>query len=285
MPAVSYDTLVSCDTLRKHIRDSRWRVFDCRYRINDPAAGRKLYQGGHIPDAYFVDVDAELSGSITPRTGRHPLPDRETFTRWLGDYAIGPEVQVVAYDDMGGAIAARLWWLARWAGHEASAVLDGGWAAWRQEGGELSRSVPATPAPILFHPASMAFSEISAREILSDLQSRYRLVDARSEERYAGTTEPIDPVAGHIPGATNRPFRGNLDRSGHFLPSEALRQRFQDLATDGPDRVVHYCGSGVTACHNLLAMECAGLRGSRLYAGSWSEWCRDPNRPVAHGGQ
>lgn len=278
-----YATLVSIDALRAHLHDPAWVVVDCRFRLTEPAAGRRLYDAGHIPGARYADLDLDLAAPITPNTGRHPLPDRQTFARCLGAWGIGANTQVVAYDDAGGAIAARLWWLLRWVGHEASAVLDGGIGAWIASEGALETTMPAIDA-VCFTPCVDAMPHVDASFVTTHVlgASTALLLDARSPDRFRGVHEPIDPVKGHVPGALNRPFERNLGADGRFLSPPALAQAFGAVLGNIAARdVVHMCGSGVTACHNLLAMEIAGLTGSRLYPGSWSEWIRDPARPIA----
>lgn len=278
---MAYTTLVSAEALAAHLDDPGWRIFDCRCSASDPAIGEQRYREGHLAGARHADLDRVLAAPPGPGTGRHPLPDREALAAWLGTEGVGNDTQVVAYDDAGGAFAARLWWLMRWLGHEAVAVMDGGLQAWQAMGGDLEAGAAPAPEPMPFEAGPPRVADVDTREV-ADIVLGVRegcLIDARNPQRYRGENEPIDPVAGHIPGAGNLPYSGNLDRQGLFLPQKKLRQRFATLNED-PRAVVHYCGSGVTACHNLLAMEHAGLHGSRLYPGSWSEWIRDPARPV-----
>lgn len=257
-------------------------VLDCRFDLARPAAGAEAYAAGHVPGARHADLDRDLSGPKTGRNGRHPLPSREAFAAWAGAQGVAPGVPVIAYDDAGGAYAARAWWMLRWLGHVDVAVLDGGWAAWTAAGGAVETATPpaAAGAPYPLS-AAPAMPTVDADTLLAQL-GRWRLVDARAGERFRGEVEPLDPVAGHIPGATLRCFKDNLGPNGRFKAAEALRAEFGAWASP-PAEVVHQCGSGVTACHNLLAMAHAGLEGSRLYPGSWSEWCADPSRPVATG--
>ncbi len=277
------DTLIDAATLHAHLDDPRWVVVDCRFSLMDTEAGHRAYRESHLPGARYVHLDEDLSGSITPATGRHPLPDPVRLARKLGDRGIGPGTQVVAYDDLGGMLAAaRLWWVLRWLGHEAVAVLDGGFPAWRRAGLPLTAELPSVQSTT-FDLQTNDQLWLTAAQVLA-LSAESVVLDARAAARFRGEMEPIDPVAGHIPGAVNLPTEGNLTADGHFLPVAKLRARFAaTLGERPPTTVVHSCGSGVTACHNLLAMEAAGLRGSRLYAGSWSEWIRDPGRPVATG--
>lgn len=278
-----FRTLVDVPTLAGLLGQPGVRVVDCRHDLADPEAGRRAYAEGHIPGAVFMHLDEDLSGACTGGNGRHPLPDPSVFAARLGALGVGPDDQVIACDDAGGAIAARLWWLLRWVGHPRAAVLDGGYRAWRKAGLALEASAPAV-SPVE-HPVGASLAGcINAAGLQRALEGAdVCLIDARSPDRFAGENETLDPVAGHIPGAINRFFRSNL-ADGCFRPAEELRAELEALL-DGrlPQDVVHQCGSGVTACHNLLAMEVAGLRGSRLYPGSWSEWCADPVRPVATG--
>ena len=280
---MAHTTLITAATLQAHLDDPDWVVVDCRFNLADPAAGRRAYQAGHIPGARYAHLDEDLSAPVTATTGRHPLPDPARLAATLGAWGIGPGTQVLAYDDLGGMLAAaRLWWLLRWLGHTAVAVLDGGLPAWTRAGLPLSTDVPVIAArTFIARPDDRLWLTV---EQVQGLPAHELLLDARGAARYRGEMEPIDPVVGHIPGALNLPTESNLAADGCFLPAAALRARFAALLGERPAaRVVHSCGSGVTACHNLLAMEVAGLSGSRLYAGSWSEWIRDPQRPVATG--
>ncbi|MBL8472596.1 MAG: sulfurtransferase [Rhodocyclaceae bacterium] len=257
---------------------------DCRHSLADPAFGRNAYLHGHIPGAVFAHIDDDLSGPMTGRNGRHPLPDAERLAARLAELGVNTDHLVVAYDDAGSMFAARLWWLLRWLGHERVAVLNGGLQAWQAAGFPLEAGRVALP-PGDFRRSAAAMHTVDASDVQGALESESMLVvDARSPDRFRGENETLDPVGGHIPGAVNRFFRDNLDAQGHFHTPAHLREQWQ--AVLGPrqaNEIVHQCGSGVTACHNLLAMEIAGLSGSRLYPGSWSEWCADPARPVARG--
>ena len=279
---MEFHTLIGVDSLRELLGDPRLAVVDCRFDLMNPDAGRQAYLRSHIPEARYADLNRDLSAPIGPLTGRHPLPAPEAFAAWLGSAGIGNETQVVAYDDANGSIAARLWWMLRWVGHEAVAVLDGGFKAWSARGGAL-QSGPADFRAAEFTPRIDADAVLSTADVQRALQDPAALlVDARAPERYAGTVEPIDPVAGHIPGAVNHPFTANLDADGHFLPGDEIKRRwYERLAGKHPQYLIAMCGSGVTACHNLLSLQVAGLTGAKLYAGSWSEWIRDPLRPVA----
>ncbi len=259
-------------------------MVDCRHDLSNPQFGASAYADGHIPGAVFLSLDNDLSGPLTGNNGRHPLPDAARLMQRLGALGIDNHTQIVAYDDTGGMYAARLWWLLRWLGHDKVAVLDGGLQAWQEAGQALDSQTPARQ-PTSFHGSPQISKHIDATSLWSELQHGHvRLIDARSPDRFRGENETLDPVGGHIPGAINRFFRDNLDETGRFMPAEALRQAFTRLMGDfAADAVVHQCGSGVTACHNLLAMEHVGLTGSRLYPGSWSEWCADPSRQIATG--
>jgi len=278
---MSRTTLVSVSSLAEHLNDADWIVFDCRHNLADPDAGHRAYQEGHIPGARFLHLDRDLSSPMTGRNGRHPLPDPARFAARLADLGMRGSMQAVAYDDAGGAFAARLWWMLKWLGHEQVAVLDGGLQHWIGEGHPVTHNSP------VFRPGDFAgtpvLAPVTAEELLADLdRGRQLILDARTPERFRGIGETLDPVGGHIPGALNHFFRDNLDAQGRFRSCEELRRAFAALiGNQDPATVVHQCGSGVTACHNLLAMELAGLAGSRLYPGSWSEWCADASRPVA----
>lgn len=280
---MAFTTLLAPADLRPFLDDPDWAVIDCRFALDDPARGRLAYLDAHLPGALYAHLDDDLSGTVVPgRTGRHPLPAIEAFTATLTAWGIDDRVQVVAYDDAGGAFAARLWWMLRWLGHDAVAVLDGGWPRWVRAG-YPTESGHAVRAPRPFAPrprASMTVDADAVRRLHHEPSAR--LLDARAAARYRGEVEPIDPVAGHIPGALSAPYAENLDAEGCFLPPPVLRRRFDALLGDAaPEDVVSYCGSGVTAAHNLLALAHAGLDGARLYPGSWSEWITDPKRPVA----
>ena len=278
---MSYTTLVAAATLAAHLDDPAWLVIDVRHQLADTGYGECVYAENHIPGAVFLHCDCDLSGPMTGSNGRHPLPAVEKLAARLGEIGIGPQTQVVIYDDAQGMIAGRLWWLLRWLGHEQVAVLDGGFQAWQAAGGALTTELPLL-RPTTFT-AQLRDTMVDADYVQAFLQtSRMHLVDARSPDRFRGENETIDPVGGHIPGAVNRFFRENLRADGRFKPAAELRAEWlMVLAGASPEQVVHQCGSGVSACHNILAMEIAGLPGSRLYAGSWSEWCTDCGRPVA----
>ena len=276
-----YTTLISTQKLADHLQDPAWAIIDCRFSLDDPGRGRRDYESAHIAGATYAHLDQDLSGSIIPgKTGRHPLPDVAKMADRLGHWGIGPGVQVVAYDDAGGAIAARLWWLLIWLGHDAVAVLNGGWPQWMRDSRETGSGIESRPSQV-FIPQERA--DMWVQEVESIRQDPDgRLIDSRTLDRYHGQNETIDPVAGHIPGAVCLPYPGNLDDNGLFLSKDQLRTRFQMiLDATPPEAAVFYCGSGVTSAHNLLAMAHAGLGFGRLYVGSWSEWIADPQRPVA----
>jgi thiosulfate/3-mercaptopyruvate sulfurtransferase len=278
---VAHSCLVSSDELAQH---PEWRVFDCRHDLAKPYLGEQQYAQAHIPGALFAHLDRDLSAPPDGRNGRHPLPDPASFAAWLGRQGLRPGDRVVAYDLGNGAMASRLWWMLRWVGHEAVAVLDGGFTKWLAEKREVTAVVPSFPATeyvTRMRPEMSADVEFVERQLGTKAML---LVDARAPERFLGQSEPIDPVAGRIPGACNRYNGDNLTAEGTFKRADALRAELGALVGDrDPAEVVHYCGSGVAACHNLLAMEIAGLPGSRLYAGSWSEWIAEPRRPQAKG--
>ncbi|HEX5683066.1 MAG TPA: sulfurtransferase [Ideonella sp.] len=261
-------------------------VLDCSFDLADSQAGEKAYAHGHLPGARYAHLDRDLSGPKTARGaidgGRHPLPAREAFAATLTAWGIGPDTPVVAYDAQGGPYAARAWWLLRWLGHSNVAVLDGGLAAWQAAGGPIDReSHRPEPAAAPYPLRAPAMPTVPAERLLA-APAAALVIDARAPERFRGDVEPLDSQAGHIPGARNRFFKNNLATDGRFLPADELRKVFAAFGVP-PGNVVHQCGSGVTACHNLLAMEAAGLAGSALYPGSWSEWSSDPARPVARG--
>jgi thiosulfate/3-mercaptopyruvate sulfurtransferase len=278
-------TLISADSLGTLLRSARATVLiDTSFDLADLSAGERSWHEGHIPGSLYLHLERDLSGTKTGTNGRHPLPERSAFAATLGRCGITPQTQVVALDRQGGPYAARLWWMLRWMGHSAVAVLDGGVAAWVDSGGTLTTDTtqPSAAPPYPERPSLAA--TISANELATQL-GRTRLIDARAAERFRGEVEPLEAVAGHIPGALNRFFKDNLDGAARFKPATQLRAEFMPLlgAAGAATEVVHQCGSGVTACHNLLAMEHAGLTGSVLYPGSWSEWSSNPARPVALG--
>ncbi|MEQ1803801.1 MAG: sulfurtransferase [Burkholderiaceae bacterium] len=258
-------------------------LIDVRFDLADVEAGRNAWRAGHVPGSLYWHLDTDLSRAKNGHNGRHPLPERADFARTLGRAGIAPHSRVVTLDAQGGVYAARAWWMLRWMGHDAVAVLDGGIAAWLAAGGALSTD-PVAPGSAPPYPDRPALVQSRDAAALAATLGNVRLIDARAPERFRGEVEPLDKQAGHIPGALNRFFKDNLDTGGRFKPADRLREEFAALmGGPGPQGVVHSCGSGVTACHNLLAMEVAGLTGSALYPGSWSEWSSDPARPIARG--
>lgn len=260
-------------------------LLDCSFELSDPEAGRRSYAAGHIPGAIYVHLDEMLSGAKTGRNGRHPLPDRAAFARAMAGLGAADDVQVVAYDNAGGMYAARLWWMMRWVGHAAVAVLDGGIATWKVAGRPQSTERPEPRAAGSFTLRPSLVHTIEYGPLSAAMQGKDVLViDARGADRFRGENETIDPVGGHIPGARNRPFRDNLDDQGHFKSSHQLRAELGAVLDGRSARsVASQCGSGVTACHNLLALEVAGFHGAMLYPGSWSEWCAQAGAPIATG--
>jgi thiosulfate/3-mercaptopyruvate sulfurtransferase len=279
---MNYTTLISAESLHQHLNDPDYVIIDCRFSLADTEAGFTAYRHGHIPNARYAHLDKDLSSNITDFTGRHPLPNFTQLVKKLGSWGIDNNSQVVVYDDAYGAFAGRLWWLLRYLGHNKVAVLDGGYKHWQKLNFPITTTLPNIK-PSIFRAYPVENPVLTALEVQNgSARKAICLIDARTPERFRGEQEPIDPVAGHIPAALNRPFQLNLDSNGLFLSAEALRNQFNRLIGDkNPQQVVHMCGSGVTACHNLLAMEVAGLTGSKLYAGSWSEWIRNKNRPIA----
>jgi thiosulfate/3-mercaptopyruvate sulfurtransferase len=284
---MSFTTLISATQLAQHLDDPNWIVLDCRHDLADPDAGRRAYEGGHIPHARFAHVDRDLSGKKPGPNGefrgRHPLPEPAAFIETLRGWGVNEASQVIVYDAHGGMFAARAWWMLRWVGHRAVAVLDGGLPIWIAQGMPLSNQpAPAVHGSISMRPSIV--STVGAADILANLSRQTRtVIDARAPDRFRGENETLDPVGGHIPGAKNRFFKENLQADGRFKAPEQLRMEFGALIA-APQASIMHCGSGVTACHNLLAMEIAGLPGAALYPGSWSEWCADRSRPVATGG-
>lgn len=281
--------MLEAGELAGRLGEPGWVAVDCRFSLVDPGAGRAAYERAHIPGARYVDLDRDLSRPPTAQEGRHPLPSRKAFAARLGALGIDNTTAVVAYDDADGAIAARLYWLMRWIGHERVQVLNGGFAAWRALGlpveSGVSRVAAAAYAP--GPPAGAAVvttAQLAGGEVVFGGDAPGLLVDVRAAPRYRGEQEPLDLIAGHVPGAVNRPYSESLSSDGRFKPPAELRRELEALLGErAPSDVVAMCGSGVTACHLLLAMAVAGLDGGRLYAGSWSEWTRDPARPVATG--
>ncbi|AJX12114.1 3-mercaptopyruvate sulfurtransferase [Burkholderia ubonensis] len=286
MPHTHYTTLISAANLAERLAAAPASValFDCRFDLADTGAGETAYAAGHIPGAQYLHLDRDLSGRKTGTNGRHPLPTRDALVATLVDRGLKQGQQVVAYDAQGGSYAARLWWLLRWLGHDSVAVLDGGLQAWQAAGQPLTTETQH-PSRGDFRAQAPLESTVDAQAVLANLTSHARVViDARAADRYRGENETIDPVGGHIPGARNRFFKDNLAADGRFKTGHELRETFSALlAGTEPNLAILQCGSGVTACHNALAMEIAGLHGASLYPGSWSEWCADPSRPIATG--
>ena len=279
-----HTTLISVATLAANLHAPDWLVVDCRHELSDPGKGECCYREGHIPGAVFADISRDLADTSKPGLGRHPLPDEVAFAAVLARLGWTPRHQVVVYDDAGGAFAARLWWMLRLVGHHAVAVLDGGIQAWTAAGLPLDTTLPSPrTGSIEVH---YDRGQVLYYEALQDglAAQSLRVLDARGAPRYRGEVEPIDRIGGHIPGAWNRPYMDNLGSDGRFKPADRLREEFAAvIGPFAPSAVAHSCGSGVTACHNLLAMEHAGLSGSRVFAPSWSGWSSDPSRPVATG--
>lgn len=280
-----FHTIIDVESARLWMESGRAVVIDCRFELFDPEAGEAMYRAQHLPNAFYWHLERDLSGKKLGNNGRHPLPEREAFAALIARTGITPQTQVILYDEWDGLNASRAWWLLQAAGYAATAVLDGGLKAWRQAGLAVTKVAPL-PSFRYVVPDLIGWQLplVTCNEVLAALESgRGKLIDARAPERHRGEFEPFDPVPGHIPGSVNRFFRENLDpQSGRFLPPDLLRKAFEALCGDSlPQETIHYCGSGVTACHNLLAMAHAGLPLGKLYPGSWSEWCADPSRPVA----
>jgi thiosulfate/3-mercaptopyruvate sulfurtransferase len=286
---MTFSTLIDASALRELAGKPDVAVIDCRFDLMNPEGGRRAYLNGHIPGARYADLNRDLSAPVSAQSGRHPLPLPENLAATLDQWGIGDATQVIAYDDAGGSFAARAWWLLRWLGHGSVAVLDGGIKAWSAAGGALEsgeeKPLPRDAAGGRISPRADGAAVIETADIAAFLTDpKHLLVDARAAERFAGSVEPIDAVAGHIAGAVNHPFSANLAPDGRFLPAPELKRLWDArLAGRKVADVAAMCGSGVTACHNLLSLEVSGLRGARLYAGSWSEWIADPTRPVARG--
>jgi len=276
-------TIVSVEELAAHLNDPAWVIVDCRHSLQDFSAGRRAYAQAHIPGAFFAHVETELAGKKTGANGRHPLPDPAQFASFLRELGVHRSTQIIAYDAGADMFAARFWFLCRHAGHDAVAILDGGLGAWVAAGKQVSAQEPPRPQNGTIAASPRHEMIVDAQAVLASLEdATLTLLDARAADRFAGQNETIDPVAGHIPGALNRPFKQNFDERGMFKPPAQLREEYEQLDVH-PKRLVHQCGSGVSSAVNLLAMEIAGIEGSRLYPGSWSEWIADPARPVATG--
>ena len=279
---MAYQTIVSVDELNKNLNNSDWLVFDCRFSLKDPVGGLNSYNQGHISGAQFADMDTGLSSTVTATSGRHPLPDPDVFIDQLQNWGVNNSSQVICYDDISGAYAARMWWLLKWLGHNDVAVLDGGINMWTETGLKLETKVQTKPKG--------SFSGQVNNNMWVDIDfvqqqlGQINLLDARTRERFTAQDTKTDPIPGHVPGALSFPFAENLNKQGLFLSAEELQQRFENMFNSQENKeVVNMCGSGVTACHNLLAMSLAGLPMTRLYVGSWSEWIKEKTRPVAIG--
>ncbi len=281
---MEYNTIISAAELGDLVASEHVRIFDCRFSLKDPQGGLKNYKSGHIPGAQFADMDTQLSSPMTETSGRHPLPNADVFIEQLKDWGVNNATQVIAYDDISGAFAARMWWMMRWVGHTKVAVLDGGLQKWLDSGNVLEKEIPQFPRGTFSGHANMQWL-IDLNSVRKELDaSNITLIDARAADRFTGKDQKTDPVPGHIPGAKNLPFGGNLNKDGMFLSADQIRDRFNGLVQgESIERVVNMCGSGVTACHNLLALEIAGFDPSRIFIGSWSQWIRDASRPVATG--
>ncbi|WP_455200173.1 sulfurtransferase [Kaarinaea lacus] len=279
---MAYRTLISADALQQNLNNMQWRIVDCRFNLKDPDEGMALYQMDHIPHAVYAHLDHDLSSPVTPTSGRHPLPDVNHFREKLGNWGITKDTQVIVYDDAAGSYAARLWWMLRWLGHDSVAVLDGGFGSWKQQG------LPVTSAIPRFNPATYTGEPNMEMLIDSDVlqqklaQSQLLLIDVRDPVRYQGIEEPIDNVAGHIPGSINLPWKNNIaENNSLYLSKAQLHDAYAKVLQNVPvDNTIFMCGSGVTACHSLLALEHIGISGAKLYPGSWSAWITDPARPV-----
>ncbi|NPV86407.1 MAG: sulfurtransferase [Anaerolineae bacterium] len=281
---MSLSNLVSAQSLYDHLNDPSYVIIDCRFDLTNPNKGEAEYQQSHIPGAIYAHLDRDLSGDVTPETGRHPLPEIEKFIALLSTWGIDQSKHVVVYDTTGGAYASRLWWMLRSIGHPKTSLLDGGFAAWQNDHYPIASGKEENlPLQYLFKGITTWSGTVTTEEVDHiRLDPAYCLIDARTPERYQGKLEPIDPVAGHIPGAVNRFHGNNLRPDGTFKSPDTLKSEFNALLQDrSPQNVIVYCGSGVTSCHHILAMELCGLPGARLYAGSWSQWIRDPSRPIA----
>lgn len=276
-----YGTIVSVDELAAHLKDAAWVIVDCRHLLQDFGAGRRMYEAAHIPGAFYAHGEHDLAGQKTGTNGRHPMPDPDRFAAFLRELGVNGDTQIVAYDAGADMWASRFWYVCKYIGHEAVAVLDGGFGAWSGMGKPITAEVSRKPGNGTIQPHVQNELAVDANVVLRSLESKeFAIIDARGADRFAGQNETIDPVGGHIPGAVNRPFRSNYTGPfGQFKKPEELRAEFEALGVP-PERIVNQCGSGVSAAVNLLGMEIAGLRGARLYPGSWSEWCADRSRPM-----
>ena len=279
---MTYKTIISSDILKNNIDNKDFIIFDCRCDVKDSAYGIQAYTEGHIPNSIFVDIDSDLASEKTVTSGRHPLPDVDALSEKLSQWGLNSSKQAVIYDDAGGAFAGRMWWILKWLGHANVAVLDGALGGWMASGGKLTQDNTVFERSV-FTPNAQDDMYVSINDV-EDAQYKMNklIIDARSKERYLGIKDPVDPIAGHIPGAISHPLGQNLDKKGHFKSPEELKHSFSKLIgeTESGD-IISMCGSGITACHNILALEIAGVCGIKLYVGSWSEWIMDKNRPIA----
>ena len=277
-----YSSLISTQIAQDHLDNPKWRFFDCRYELTAPEKKKTEFAVSHIPGALYVHMNQDLATTHVPgKTGRHPLPSVDDMASKFSTMGIDKSIQVVVYDDAGGSHAARFWWMLRWLGHDTVAVINGGWSRWIKEERPVSSELLIPEAKEFIASPRLSWT-VTADEILKDLNNPGKcLFDARSAQRFRGENESFDSVAGHIPGAHSVPFTDNLDENGNWKSRSELRQKFENLLDGSPaEEAVSYCGSGITACHNILAMYHAGLGDSRLYPGSWSEWITDPDRPI-----
>ena len=280
---MTYQTIISVEELYKNINDQDWFIFDCRFSLSDPNEGTTKYNQGHLPTAQFVNMDKDLASAITPKTGRHPLPDPDVFIQKLQTWGVNNSSQVICYDNLSGAFAARMWWLLKWLGHNDVAVLDGGIDKWNESDLPLEKDVQSRVKGTFSGQANNSMW-VDVNFVQQQLApAAINLIDARSKERFTAEDSKTDPVPGHVPGAMSYPFSENISKQGIFLSKSKLKERFANLYTDEQKEVISMCGSGITACHNLLAMCIADLPMARLYAGSWSEWIKEKSRPVAIG--
>jgi thiosulfate/3-mercaptopyruvate sulfurtransferase len=278
-----HDSLISPQIVNEHLEDSNWRFFDCRYVLTEPDKKQAEFAVSHLPGALYAHMNRDLAAPPIPgKTGRHPLPEKQELIKLFSTWGIDHAVQVVIYDDAGGAYAVRLWWMLRWLGHDAVAVMDGGWPRWIKEGRPVSADL-IIPKAVEFKANQREHWLVTAEDVRNYFDNpEVRVLDARSRDRYRGENETLDPVAGHIPGAVSAPFVENLDPDGNLKSKSELRKMYLELLDGSPaEKAISYCGSGITACHNILAMYYAGLGNSRLYSGSWSDWITNPERLVA----
>ena len=277
-----YSSLITPQTVNEHLEDPNWRFFDCRYVLTEPEKKQSEFAESHLPGATYVHVNHNLAGPRIPgKTGRHPLPKITELSKTFAAWGISSSTQVVVYDDTGGAYAVRLWWMLRWLGHDSVAVMDGGWPRWLKEERPVSADI-FIPESVNFNAKPREHWSVSAEDICNYFDNpEVRIFDARSRDRFRGENETLDPVAGHIPGAVSAPFAENLDADGNWKSKSELQKMYLELLDGSPvEQAVTYCGSGITACHNILAMCYAELGDSRLYSGSWSDWITNPERPV-----